>query len=246
MRNSLKYTVALFLLASAQFSVAFSQTRLLHKAARRDSIGQYMIIPSSLRNGQQMTAIGVYFTKIPYDWVENSIEVPLFSLANNFRFWKDFVLETSVQTVYISNQLRTGPHWYFSKDKFSLGAGLDAEFMFGKMNISGFNNTSRGWCLYPGISAGLRFREIAFSARAELTYISSFSLASGSEEIMHIRNRFSGGTLSFLVEQPLWKNRRMIVGVVNSYQKFFYPAWPSFSTFNRHYYIPQLYVGFVL
>lgn len=205
-----------------------------------------MIMPRSYTPLETKTSLSVLFTKLPFDWVETSVELPVFQVNNKLGLPAGFTLESSLQTLFISNQIRTGPHWNVEAGKFSFGAGLDGAFMFGFMKIAGFNNKTKGWSTYPNITAGFRTKDLSFVLNAEGTFINSLKISSGDEEILHSKNFLSGGTLSFYIEQPFWKNRMMIIGVVNNFQKFWFPAWPAFSTFNRHYYIPQFYVGLVL
>ncbi len=205
-----------------------------------------LTIPLTIREKHSSTAVSILFTRLPFDWVENEIEMPLFRVENRYHVTKGLVIESAIQTVIISNQLRTGPHYYFGNGKISFGAGADLEFMYGMMKIAGFNNKCSGMGIYPGFSAGYAFSKSTLVLKGEALLINSVKMTSGNEEIIHLRNRFSGVSFSLLSEQPLWKNRYMIVGFTFNYQKFFYPAWPSFSTFDRYYFIPQFTASFVL
>ena len=216
------------------------------KSDDEDLVFQYMILPGSLNIWETKTSLSVLFTHLPYDWVEIAVEVPLFQINNKIRFPAGFTLESHFQSIIISNQLRVGPHFYYDIGKFSFGAGFDNEFMFGKMKIAGFNNKSRGWSMYPNIMAGCRIKDIAITLNAELTFINSLKTTSGNEEISHSGKMFSGFSVSVFTEQRLWDDHMMILGLINNFQKIYFPAWPAFATFNRQYYIPQFYIGLVL
>ena len=235
--------IILFLVVSLQgYSLSFKG----EKSNSEDSVFQFMILPGSLRIWETKTSLSVLFTQLPFDWVETAVEVPLFQINNKLKLPAGFTLDSRFQSIIISNQLRAGPHWNYKTGKFSIGAGFDSEFMSGKMKIAGFNNKSWGWAMYPNISAGFRIKDIAIALNGELTFINSLKMTSGNEEILHSRNLFSGITVSLFTEQRLWKDHMMILGLINNFQKVYFPAWPVFSNFNRQYYIPQFYVGFVL
>ena len=146
-----KYRFALIILL-----VIFWQGNSLHgqlvKSDDENLEFHSMILPGSLNIWETKTSLSVLFTHLPYDWVEIAVQVPLFQITNKIRFPKGFTLESHFQSIIISNQLRVGPHFYFDVGKFSVGAGFDNEFMFGKMQIAGFNNKSRGWSMYPNFN----------------------------------------------------------------------------------------------
>ena len=216
------------------------------KSVDEDLAFHSMILPGSLNIWETKTSLSILFTHLPLDWVETAVAVPLFRINNIITFPAGFTLESHFQSIIISNQLRVGPHIYHDIGKFSFGAGFDNEFMFGKMQIEGFNNKSRGWSMYPNIMAGCRIKDIAFTLKAELTFINSLKTSSGNSEISHSEKMFSGFSVSVFTEQRLWDDHMMILGFINNFQKIYFPAWPAFSTFDRQYYIPQFYIGLVL
>jgi hypothetical protein len=46
-----------------------------------------------------------------------------------------------------------------------------------------------------------------------------------------------------MLEQPLWNDNYVTLGIRVNHVKFFYPTWLLFPTFNRYYYIPELILG---
>lgn len=205
-----------------------------------------IILPEPYKPWFSSTSVAVLFTQLPFDWVETSIEVPLFEISNKLGLPSGFTLESKLQTIFISNQLRSGLHWNFKSGKMSFSAGIDEAFLFGKMEIAGFNNKSWGWCTYPVIAAGYRTNRASYTFTAEYSFLNSIKITSGSAETFDERNLMSGLTLSVYMEQPLWKDHIIVLGIVNNFQKVFYPAWPTFTSFNRRYYIPQFHAGLIL
>lgn len=246
MNRIIKYRFILILLLLVFYLQGYSLLGQSGKSNTEDLVFHYMIQPGSLRLWETKTSLAVLFTKLPFDWVETAVEVPLLQINNKLKLPFGFTLESRLQSIIISNQLRAGPHWNSEIGKFSFGAGFDSEFMFGKMQIAGFNNKSWGWSMYPNIMAGYRIKDIAVSLNGELTYVNSLKITSGNEEISRSGRLFSGISVSLFAEQRLWNDHMMILGFLNNFQKVYFPAWPAFSTFNRQYYIPQFYFGLVL
>lgn len=204
------------------------------------------ILPHVYKTLETKTSVSISYVRLPEDWIETSVDAPLIQLSNKIGLPGGFTLESSLQSIYIANQFRFGPRWNVEIGKFSCAAGADFGLLFGKMNISGFNNKASGWMLYPVVSVGYRTDQLAFTLSAERSTIQSLTLSSGNAETSDFKNFKSGQTISIYLEQRLWRNHVMILGLVNNFQKFYFPAWPAFSAFNKRYYIPQMYLGLVL
>lgn len=248
MNTIFKYRFILIFFLLVIYLQSYSLLGQSGKSNTEDYVFHHMILPGFLNIWETKTSLSVVFTQLPFDWVDNAVEVPLFQINNKLKLPDGFTLESRLQSIIISNQLRAGPHWNYETGKFSFNAGVECEFMIGKMKVAGFgfNNKSWGWCIYPNIMAGYRIKDTAIAINGELTFINSLKITSGNEEILYSKNLFSGISVSLLAEQPLWKDRMMIIGFINNVQKVYFPAWTAFSSFNRKYYIPQFYVGLVL
>ena len=204
------------------------------------------ILPHRYQVLETKTSISISFVRLPEDWVETSIDAPLLQVSNKIGLPAGFTFESSFQSIYVSNQFRFGPRWNFEVGKLSFAAGMDAGWLFGKMDIAGFNNKASGWMLYPTAAIGFHTKDLAFTLAGERNTIQSLTLSSGNAETSGSKNFKSGQTISIFLEQKLWNNHVMILGFMNNFQKFYFPAWPAFSAFNRRYYIPQFYIGLVL
>lgn len=205
-----------------------------------------IILPHVYKPWKVETSLSVLFTRLPMDWIETSLDVPVIQFNGKLGLPAGFTLESSIQSVYVSNQVRLGPHWNLECGRFSFSPGVEAAVLFGRMTIAGFNNKAWGWSLYPSVSLGFSTGGIAFTLVGEYNILESLKITSGDAEITHSRNFKSGHSIALYMEQRLWKNHIMVLGVINNFQKFYYLAWPAFSTFNRRYYIPQVYIGLVL
>jgi hypothetical protein len=205
-----------------------------------------IILPHRYKTLETKTSISISYVRLPEDWLEATIDAPIFQINNKIGLPFGFTLESCFQSIYISNQFRLGPHWNVEVGKFSFAAGIDAGILFGKMDLAGFNNKAKGWMLYPNASIGFSSKELAFTITAEHSTIQSLTLSSGNAETSDFKNLKSGQTIAIYIEQPLWNKHVMILGLINNFQKFYFPAWPAFSAFNKRYYIPQMFIGLVL
>jgi hypothetical protein len=236
-----------FFLITINYISVFSNIKTNHKQGfNAESVNSTIIVPRVYKPLEFKCAVSVLFTRLPLDWIETSVDVPIVQLTGKLGLPAGFTVESSFQSIYVSNQLRMGPHWNYQLKRLSFGVGLDAALLLGKMEIDGFNNKALGWSYYPNISIGIRTKEVAFTIAAEYNLLRFFKITSGDAEISRSKNFKSGQTISLYMEQKLWKNHIMILGLINNFHKFYYLAWPAFSTFNRRYYIPQIYLGLVL
>lgn len=205
-----------------------------------------MVLPHVFKPYELISSVSVSFTRLPIDWVEASIDAPIIQISNKLGFPAGFSLESSFQTIYVSNQFRIGPHWNAEVGRFSFAVGIDAGLLLGSMKISGFNNKATGWMIYPTASIGFTANKIAFTISAERNTLQSLKISSGDAVTSDFKNFKSGQTVSVYIEQRLWKKHVLILGFLSNFQKFYFPAWPAFSAFNKRYYIPQFFIGLVL
>ncbi len=205
-----------------------------------------IIVPQVYKPFESRSSFSISFIRLPIDWVETSIDAPIIQFSNKLGLPAGFSLESNIQSIYVSNQFRIGPRWNIEAGRFSFAAGLDAGLLFGSMKVSGFNNKAVGWMVYPTATIGFTTNDIAFTISAERNTLQSLKISSGNAVTSDFRNFKSGQTFSVYMEQRLWDKHVLILGFMNNFQKFYFPAWPAFSAFNRRYYIPQLYIGLVL
>jgi hypothetical protein len=205
-----------------------------------------VIYPAEYDLNDFQWSFGMMATTLPKDWVETAIKAPLFTFNFKYGLPANFSLAAVFEFVFISNQIRLGPHWGMKFDEFSFNLGFDLAYVFGALNQFGFKNKYRAIYHYPNISLGYRFNDLFFTLQAELMIISARQLTTDGIETGSSVNKMPGATISLYLEQPLWKNRIFIIGLKSNITKFYYMAWPVFTTFNKLYWIPQLHLGLVL
>lgn len=223
---------------STTFAVEFTEEAKLNNNT--------MFFPAELDFNDFQWSFGMMATTLPKDWVETAVNAPLFTF--NFRYGVpyNFSLISAFEFVFVSNQIRLGPHWGLEFEHFAFNVGLDMGYVLGALNQFGFKNKYRAFYLYPNITFGYKVNDLFFTLQAELMVNTARQLTTDGIETGSSINKMHGGTISLFLEQPLWKDRIFIVGLKSNITKFYYLAWPAFTTFNKIYYIPQLYLGLVL
>ncbi len=205
-----------------------------------------VIFPAEYELNDFQWSFGMMGTTLPKDWVETAIKAPLFTFNFKYGLPANFSLAASFEFVIVSNQIRLGPRWGMEFDDFSFNLGYDLAYVFGALNQFGFKNKFRAIYNYPNISLGYRINDLFFTIQAELMIITARKLTTDDIDTGSDINKMPGGTISIYLEQPLWKDRMFIIGLKNNITKFYYMAWPVFTTFNKLYWIPQLHLGLVL
>jgi len=184
--------------------------------------------------------------KLPFDWLETSVQAPLFQFHAAYGLPKGFVLDGRFSTLFVSNQLSVGPKWNYQRNNFSFNLGYDIAYTYGFLNQFGFASTAQSWINYPNVSIGFKFKDVVFTLKAEAQIVTYFSTKQGENEIFTENNFNNGYTLALYMEQRIHKNKVLVLGLKNSRAKYHFMAWPAFSTFNRFYNMPEFYVGLIL
>lgn len=183
---------------------------------------------------------GLLLVKPPKDLMEGNYQGPLVNLHGSFGLpWK-VSLEADLSTIVISNQLALGPRLNLNYKNFGMKVGWDVAFAYGQLRQFGFDNRSKVWLHYPNLSIGYRFKDMAFTLKGELVFVSRVVQTSGENEIIGTRNFLNGFTGALYIEQRLWKNKVFVIGLKDNYEKFYWPVWMLFTTFNRYNHIPEL------
>lgn len=189
---------------------------------------------------------GLQLVKPPADLLESAIQAPMFNLHMKYIFPYRLSAEADLSTIVVSNHLAAGPRYGMTFGNFSANAGWDVAFMYGQLRQAGFNNTTSVWMHYPNISLGYRLNDLALTLKGEAVVVSRLSQVTDEKELTRTKNFYNGITVAFYIEQRLWKNTVFIFGVKDNYEKFYWPTWMLYTTFNRYYHIPELSFMWIL
>ena len=204
--------------------------------------------PHSYQSGLMISSLGLSMAKLPEDVVETDdvFRGPLFSYQLKYGLPDNFVAEGGVTTNIVTFQFALGPKWNYQVDRTGISVGADIAYYFGKLEQFGFDTKFTGWTLYPNISAGYKFNKFAISVKSELVLNFGGTSKNGDLEIENDLDFFNGWTLGIYVEQPLWNDQFVVIGVRSTFLTFYYPMWAAFSTFDRTFYIPEATFTFIL
>jgi hypothetical protein len=185
-------------------------------------------------------SIGLSMVKPPKDMVETAVQAPLFNLHGIYHLpWK-FSVEGDFSSLLVSNQLSLGPGINLGKDDFAIKIGWNIAFVAGRLKQFGFDNTTKALLYYPNISSSYRWNEMVFTLKGELVTVAYVSTKTGENELTLTKNFYNGWTGAIYIEQRIHGNRTFIIGFRDSYVKYYWPTWMTFSTFNRFYHVPEL------
>jgi len=217
--------------------------------AQKDSTAyKYFYNPQSLKSKEYRHTVALSTARLPEDMVEEAttlIRAPLFAYYGMYGLPNNFVLNSVINSNIITYHISLGAKWIYQWKSFSLSLGYDAAYFFGFLHKFGFDSKINGWLHYPNITVGYDFNKFALSLKTEAIFIGSMTQIQDDIEISSSKNYFDGISVGLYIEQPLWKDHILIVGLKNYYLKFYYPVWAAFPTFDRYFWIPEFYVGYI-
>ncbi|MCX6251684.1 MAG: hypothetical protein NTX61_13145 [Bacteroidetes bacterium] len=225
------------------------ETEFINAQAKLDSfdiVSKSMFFPHIYKPAEVRFSAGFSMVRLPYDWVETAIEAPVVDLRMNLGLPAGFSILGDINTLIVSNQFMVGPRWNMRHHNFSMNIAYDVAFVYGYMTILGFDNTVKAWVHYPNLSLGYSVNDLLFTLKIEIPVLTKFSVRAGGNEIIRTKDMIDGLTVGIYVEQRLWKKMGFVTGIKDNYLKFYWPAWPVFTTFSRRYHIPELYFSWLL
>ncbi len=207
----------------------------------------YVFFPAPKDPGSLDVALGLRILTVPRDIAEEELNrAPSLDLRAVMGLPLNFNVNGRVVTQYVTNYFRTGISWSRSFGRFSLAVGDDAAFWFGFVDFEGFDNRMSGWVNYPNVSAGYDFGDVRLTTIGEFIYLISQRSFAGDNEISLKKSTGAGGALSIVLEQPLWHETLVYLGVRLTWTKFHYQTWFAFSTFDRKLLFSELMFGILL
>jgi len=206
------------------------------------------LYPQRMPSGQFKNIIGLSMANLPEDVIESDdiFYAPLFSYYMKYGLPANFLLEVSANSNLVTYHIALGAKWNYVLDNFSLAPGYDVAFWFGGLRHFDFNSRIRGWIHYPNLTLGYKFNKFTISIKGELILVTYLKEFQEDLEVARDRNFFSGFAITTAIEQPLWHDNFILIGLKINYAKFYYPQWAAFSTFNRFFFIPEFLIGFIL
>lgn len=204
--------------------------------------------PHTYYKNQMISSLGLSTAKLPEDVVETDdiFRAPLFSYRMKYGLPENFVAEGGIETNIVTWQFSLGPKWNYQIDRMGFSIGADIAYWTGQLKQFGFDTKVNGWSLYPNISAGYQFNKFAISLKSEVVLNLAENSVNGTSQVSDDLDFFNGWTIGVYLEQPLWKDNFLVLGIRSTFLNFYYPMWAAFSTFDRTYFIPEATITFIL
>lgn len=204
--------------------------------------------PDPQKDNRITHTIGLSTAELPEDIVETEdiYRAPLFYYRIKYSLPRNLIIEGSFETNIITYQVAAGPAWNYNFENFGISLGTDAGWWFGVLNTEGFNTDIHGWNLYPNFSMGYNFPNFTVTLKSELMLILDQITKVGTIKERTNYSTVSGYSFAVYLEQPLWKDNYIVLGMKFNFTRFYSPLWAAFPTFERNIYISEIIIGFNL
>ena len=200
------------------------------------------LLPQALPKGKYYQQLFITYVVVPKDWTDEKITAPMFGYAGKYTLPYGFNLQASLATLFISYRLSFGPFWNYSVDNFHFGAGYQVAYNLGFLNHFGFNTTLNVWEQQPSLAAGYSFKTMAVVLRGDMYLTSSLSETQAGHTVWY-PSFLNGYSITGSLEQRLWKNNLLSVGMKVNYMRYHIIAWPAFPVNQYRYWIPEFDLG---
>jgi hypothetical protein len=217
--------------------------------AQSDIVKGSFFYPAVMEQNEFKHEFSFLLAKLPEDAIEEAsawIYAPLFTYSVKYGLPQGFSLNGYASTNIITFQFRGGPQWGYSFNKVTAAIGFDVAYYYGQLNAFGFNSKVHGWQSYPHLDLGIEFKNFTLTFRGELYYILSMTQKADDLETGVTTTAVAASSFAILIEQPLWKNNFLTIGVNFHFTKAYWPAWAVFPSWERYFFIPEVIIGFVL
>jgi hypothetical protein len=219
------------------------------KGEEFDIVRESLLLPHPRKLHAIKAAVIIQKFKFPEPWLEGDYHVPFINMQATMGLRRNFSAELKVGTIILSSQVSAGFRWHHRfNSKFFFNAGYDIAAVYGALSQrqQGFNTRVQAIIHCPNAAVGWVYKDMAFTVRGEMNVVGHVKIRAGENVVSDDRNFYNGFSIGLFLEQRLWKNNVVILGLRNNYQKFSYIAWPAFSSFNRFYNIPEISIGLIL
>jgi hypothetical protein len=212
-------------------------------------VPNYFIYPDPFESNVFKHTVGLGLADLPEDHVEEAsdfIRGPILNYQARYGLPENFNIYGGVQSNLVTFHFSLGPRWHYRFKQLSAGLGYDIAYWFGALNQFGYKSNVHGWFHYPNLTIGYTFNKFAISLKGELIIQTSLITKSDDVEVSNSYNTLAGTIVGIYIEQPLWKDNVVVLGLKMYYAKFYYPVWAAFPTFDRYFYVPEITIGFNL
>ncbi len=205
--------------------------------------------PSLMQKKEYKHEFSVALAKLPEEQIEATsawIYAPLFTYHAKYGLPKNFNLSGEVSTNIITYFFKPGVQWGYDFGKLSVGLNANFAFWFGQLHQFGFDSKVKAWDASGGAAVGIKFEKFTLTFLFEADYITSLKQKAGDIVTTTKKNFLNALNFSVFIEQPVWKDNFMTLGVRFNHSKIYWPAWAVFPSWDRFFFVPEVFVGFAL
>jgi len=205
----------------------------------------FIFFPGAYPKWEYKISTGISLTRLPNEIIEEEINtLPTINADFKMGLPLKFMLHSRINTNYISNMLSLAVQKSIFDRRTALAVGINTSYWFGQLYQDVIRLKAYGFIVNPYISCGIHFNDIYLSLKFE----NQFSIMkTSSEDAMLGRSSQpnSAYAIQFIVEQPLWKNNWVALGVKLNYSKFYYQAWLTYTAIDEYLLYPEYSFTFI-
>ncbi len=205
----------------------------------------YIFFPGVFQKWEYKISTGISLTRLPNEIIEEEINtLPMVNADFKIGLPLNFLLHSRIEANYISNRISLAIEKNIISKKFALAVGLNSSYWFGQLYQDAIKLKAFGGILNPYIAGGFHFNDIYISLKIDNQF---GIMKTSSEDVM--LGRFtqpnSAYSFTFSLEQPLWKNNWVAMGVKLNYAKFNYQAWLTYTAIDEYLLYPEYSFTFI-
>jgi hypothetical protein len=233
----MKIRLIIFLFLLVQ-NIVCSQDTMQHKS--------YIYYPGVYEKGEYKMSIGISLTRLPNEIIEEEINtLPMLNADFNLSLPRKFSFHAKINANYISNMLSLALQKNIIDKKFALAIGLNSSIWYGHLYQDLIRLNAYGAILNPYIIGGIHFKDLYLSLKIENQYSVMKTISEDDAMLGKSFQPNSAYSFQFSIEQPLWNNNWVALGVKFNYAKFNYQAWLTYSAINEYMLYPEYSFTFI-
>jgi hypothetical protein len=205
----------------------------------------FIFFPGSYKKWDYKFSTGVSLTRLPNDIIEEEINsLPMLNGDFKMGLPKKFMLHSKINANYISNMFSIGLQKSIIDKKNALAMGINTSFWFGQLYQDVIRLRAIGFVFNPYIIGGIHFKDFYLSLKFENQF-STMKTFSDDAMLGTSRQPNSAYSLQFVIEQPLWNNHWVAMGVKLNYATFNYQSWLTYSAIDKYLLYPEYSFAFI-
>ncbi len=216
-------------------------------SAYNEEENKYIYFPKAFNTFELKFAMGLSLTKLPTQIVEEEINSsPSLFFNSRLGLPLNLSLGMDLATNYISNIGTISLDYRLDLDYIYLSAGVNGSMWFGHVEFESIKLKSYGLLYNPIISVGINLdNEILLTTSIE-TQSGIMSTFSDDSLLATFKQPNSNFIFRISLEQPLWNDNWVCIGVKFNFASFYYQSWLSYSAIKDYLLYPEFYFGFIL